>query len=75
MKKQLDSLRQGFLENNEVINHLFAENKSLSSLFQATLSPWLPHNSHNKNSNLNVISSPVCNNFETATKDPPQTPK
>ena len=39
MKKQLDSLRQDFLENNKFINHLFKEYKSLSSLLQATVSP------------------------------------
>ena len=42
LKKQLDSLRQDFLENNKLINHLFKEYKSLSSLLQATVSPWLP---------------------------------
>ena len=50
LKKQLDSLRQDILENNKVINHLFEEYKSLSSLLQATVSPWLPQNSHNENS-------------------------
>ena len=75
LKKQLDSLRQDFLENNKLINHLFKEYKSLSSLLQATVSPWLPQNSHNENSNLNINSPPVCNNFETPTKNPPQTPK
>ena len=29
LKKQLDSLRQDFLENNKIINHLFEEYKSL----------------------------------------------
>ena len=58
LKKQLDSLRQDFLENNKLINHLFKEYKSLSSLLQATVSPWLPQNSHNKNSYLNINSSP-----------------
>ena len=75
LKKQLDSLRQDFLENNEIINHLFKEYKSLSSFLQATVSPWLPQNSHNENSNLNINSSPVCNNFETPTKNPPQISK
>ena len=37
LKKQLDSLRQDFLENNEIINHLFKEYKSLSSFLQATV--------------------------------------
>ena len=74
LKKQLDSLRQDFLENNEIINHLFKEYKSLSSFLQATVSPWLPQNSHNENSNLNINSSPVCNNFETP-KNPPQISK
>ena len=32
LKKQLESLRQGFLENNKLINHLSKEYKSLSSL-------------------------------------------
>ena len=50
LKKQLDSLRQDILENNKVINHLFEEYKSLSSLLQAAVSPWLPQNSHNENS-------------------------
>ena len=45
LKNQLDSLRQEFLENKS-INHLFKEYKSLSSLLQATVSPWLPQNSH-----------------------------
>ena len=75
LKKQLDSLRQDFLENNEIINHLFKEYKSLSSFLQATVSPLLPQNSHNENSNLNINSSPVCNNFETPTKNPPQISK
>ena len=75
LKKQLDSLRQDFLENNEIINHLFKEYKSLSSFLQATVSPWLPQNSHNENSDLNINSSPVCNNFETPTKNPPQISK
>ena len=75
LKKQLDSLRQDFLENNKLINHLFKEYKSLSSFLQATVSPWLPQNSHNENSNLNINSSPVCNNFETPTKNPPQISK
>ena len=75
LKKQLDSLRQDFLENNEIINHLFKEYKSLSSFLQATVSPWLPQNSHNENSNLNINSSPVCNNFETPTKNHPQISK
>ena len=42
LKKQLDSLRQNFLENNKLINHLFKEYKSLSSLLEATVSPGLP---------------------------------
>ena len=41
LKKQLDSLRQNFLEN-KLINHLFKEYKSLSSLLEATVSPGLP---------------------------------
>ena len=32
LKKQLDLLRQDFLENNKTMNHLFKEYKSLSSL-------------------------------------------
>ena len=84
LEKQLDSLRQYFLENNKIINHLLKEYKSLPSLLQATVSLWLPYkslpsllqatvslwlpqNSHNENSNLNINSSPVCNNFETPT--------
>ena len=67
LKKQLDSLRQDFLENNKLINHLFKEYKSLSSLLQPTVSPWLPQKSQNENSNLNINSSPVCKNFETPT--------
>ena len=63
LKKQLDSLRQDFLENNKLINHLFKEYKSLSSLLQATVSPLLPQKSQNENSNLNINSSPVCKNF------------
>ena len=58
LKKQLDSLRQDFSENNKLINHLFKEYKSLSSLLQATVSPWLPQKSQHKNSNLNINSSP-----------------
>ena len=46
LKKQLDLLRQEFSENNKSINHLFKEYKNLSSLLQATVSPWLPQNSH-----------------------------
>ena len=69
LHKQLDSMRQDFLENNKVINHLFKVYKSLSSLLQATVSPWLPQNSHNENSNLNINSSPVCRNFETSIKN------
>ena len=91
LKKQLDSLRQDFLENDIIINHLFKEYKNLSSLLQATVSPWLPQNlssllqatvspwlpqnSHSENSNLNPNSSPVCNNFETPTKNLPQISK
>ena len=75
LKKQLNSSRHDILEDNKIINLLFEEYKSLSSLVQATLSPWLPQNSRNENSNLNINSSPVCNNFETSTKNPPQTPK
>ena len=71
LKKQLDSLRQDFLENNKIINHLFKKYESLSSLLEATVSPWLPQNSHNENSNLNINSSPVRNNFETPTKHLP----
>ena len=41
--------------------------KNLSSLIQASVSPWLPQNSHNENSNLNINSPPVCNSFETLT--------
>ena len=55
LKKLLDSLRQDFLENNEIINHLFKEYKSLSSFLQATVSPWLPQNSHNENSTLHLF--------------------
>ena len=36
LNKQLDSLRQDFLENNKLINHLFKEYKSLSSLARFT---------------------------------------
>ena len=68
-------MRQDFLENNKIINHLLEEYKSLSSLLQVTVSPWLPQNSHNENSNLNINVSSVCNNFKTPTKNPPQTPK
>ena len=75
LKKQLDSLRQDFLENNKLINHLFKEYKSLSSLLQATVSPWLPQKSQNENSNLNINSSPVCKNFETPAKNLPQISK
>ena len=75
LKKQLDSLRQDILENDIIINHLFKEYKNLSSLLQATVSPWLPQNSHSENSNLNPNSSPVCNNFETPTKNLPQISK
>ena len=75
LKKQLDSLRQDFLKNNKIINHLFKEYKSLLSLLQATVSSLLPQNSHNENSNLNIISSHVCNNFETPTKNLPQLSK
>ena len=71
LKKQLQSLRQDFLENDIIINHLFKEYKNLSSLLQATVSPWLPQNSHNENSNLNINSSSVCNYFETPTKNLP----
>ena len=45
LKKQLDELRQDFLENNKIINHLFKEYKSLSSLLQTTVSLWLPYKS------------------------------
>ena len=55
------------MENNKLINHLFKEYKSLSSLLQPTVSPWLPQKSQNENSNLNINSSPVCKNFETPT--------
>ena len=75
LKKQLDSLRQDFLENNKLINHLFKEYKSLSRILQATVSPWLPQKSQNENSNLNINSSPVCKNFETPTKNQPQISK
>ena len=75
LKKQLDSLRQNFLENNKLINHLFKEYKSLSNLLQATVSPWLPHKSQNEKSNLNINSSPLCKNFETPTKNQPQISK
>ena len=75
LKKQLDSLRQDFSENNELINHLFKEYKSLSSLLQATVSPGLPQKPRNENSNLNINSSPVCRNFETPTKNLPQMSK
>ena len=63
------------MENNKVINHLLEECKSLSSILQATVSPWLPQNSYNGNSNLNINSPLVCNSFETPTKNPPHTPK
>ena len=72
LKKQLDLLWQDFLEKNKAINHLFEEYKSL---LQATLSPWLPQNSHNENSNINKNSPLVFNSFKTPTKNPPQTPK
>ena len=75
LKKTTRLIEAEFLENNKVINHLFEEYKSLSSFLQATVSPWLPQNSHNENSNLNINSSPVCNNFKTATKNSPRTPK
>ena len=75
LKKQLDSLRQDFLEYNKLINHLFKEYKSLSSLLQATVPPGLPQKSHNENSNLNINSSLVCKNFETPTKNLPQISK
>ena len=75
LKRQVDSLRQDFLENDKIINHLFKEYKSLSILLQATVSPWLSQNSHNKNSNLNINSSPLCNNFKTPTKNLPQISK
>ena len=39
LKKQLDSLKQDLLESNKIINYLFKEYKSLSSLLQATVSP------------------------------------
>ena len=71
-EKQLESLGQDFLENNKLINHLFKEYKSLSSLLQATVTPWLPQKSHNENSNLKINSSPVCKNFETRNKNLPQ---
>ena len=58
-----------------MINHLFKEYKSLSSLLQATVLPWLPQNSHNENSDLNINSSPVCKHFETPTKNLPQISK
>ena len=60
------------MENNKVMNHLLKEYKTLSSPLQTTVSP---QNSHNENSNLNINCPPVCNNFETPTKNPPQTPK
>ena len=63
------------MEDNKIINRLFEEYKSLSSLLQATVSPWLPQNSHNENSNLNINSPPVCNNFETLTKSTPKAHK
>ena len=75
LKKQLNSLRQDFVENNTIINHLLKEYESLSSLLQATVSPWLPQNSRNENSNLNINSSSVCNYFETPTKNLPQISK
>ena len=46
LKKQLDSLRKDFLENN-VTDHLLKEYKSLSSFLQTTVSPLLSQNSHN----------------------------
>ena len=75
LKKQLESLRQDFLENNKLINHLFKEYKSLSNLLQATVLPWLPQKSHNENSNCNINSSPVSKNFEKPTKNLPQISK
>ena len=39
LKKQLDSLKQDFLENNEIINRLFEEYKSESRLLKAIISP------------------------------------
>ena len=63
------------MENNKLINHLFKEYKSLSSLLQATVPPGLPQKWHNENSNLNINSSPVCKNFETPTKNLPQISK
>ena len=36
---------------------------------------WLPQNSHNENSNLNINSLVVCSNFKTPIKNPPQAPK
>ena len=60
-----------------MINHLFNEYKSLLSLLQATVLPWLLQNSHNENSNLNPISSTACNSmhFETPIKNLPQISK
>ena len=72
LKKQLDSLRQDFLEKNKLINHLFKEYKSLSSFLQAIVSPWLPQKPHNENSNVNINSSPACNKFETSTENLPK---
>ena len=46
LKKQLDSLRKDFLENN-ITDHLLKEYKSLSSFLQTTVSPLLSQNSHN----------------------------
>ena len=47
LKKQLDSLRKDFLENNNITDHLLKEYKSLSSFLQTTVSPLLSQNSHN----------------------------
>ena len=60
------------MEINKLINHLFKEYKSLSSLLQATVLPWLPQKSHNKNSSLNISSSPACQNVDILTKNLPQ---
>ena len=75
MKKQLDSLRQNFLENNKLINHLFKEYKSFIKPLTSYHITMVTSKPHNKNSNLNINSSPVCKNFETPTENLPQISK
>ena len=52
MKKQLDLLRQDFLENNKVISHL----------------PWLPQNSHNTLHQCLTISKHTLKTHQTQKK-------